>query len=261
MAPAFPSDEPTVELGGATGANAAASAAAAKSRFGWRRPSKRVVILCGLAGVAVIMEAMGFATLAYIFKSHKTAAAITVKPAQSAARDASPQPTGSPVSEATVAPAAKAAYTVPADQPRYLRVAKLGINSRVLTVTMGANGELGTPSNIYDTGWYTSSSKPGTAGAMLIVGHMTGQRNLGVFTNLSQLVAGDTLTVQRGDGAVFNYRVVHIRTYPLSNVDMASALVPITPGKPGLNLITCSGTYLAAQQTYSDRLIVYAEQI
>jgi LPXTG-site transpeptidase (sortase) family protein len=126
---------------------------------------------------------------------------------------------------------------------------------------MSANGQLGTPSNIYDTGWYTSSSKPGTAGATLIVGHMTGQRSLGVFTNLNKLVTGDVLTVERGDGAVFNYRVVRMTVFPLASVDMSSALVPVTPGKPGLNLITCAGTYLSAQQTYSDRLIVYAEQI
>jgi LPXTG-site transpeptidase (sortase) family protein len=221
----------------------------------------QTAIYCGLIVAAVVLEAAGFVTMTYIFKSHKSNVAVAPKPAQSAAPKASVVPSTPPISEATVAPAAKAAYTVASDLPRYLRITKLGINSRVLSVSMSANGQLGTPSNIYDTGWYTSSSKPGTAGATLIVGHMTGQRSLGVFTNLNKLVTGDVLTVERGDGAVFNYRVVRMTVFPLASVDMSSALVPVTPGKPGLNLITCAGTYLSAQQTYSDRLIVYAEQI
>jgi hypothetical protein len=42
---------------------------------------------------------------------------------------------------------------------------------------------------------------------------------------------------------------------------MTAALSPINPHKPGLNLITCTGNVIAGTNEFSERIIVFAEQV
>ena len=77
------------------------------------------------------------------------------------------------------------------------------------------------------------------------------------YTHLS----GDSIQIVKGDGTLINYKVVKVQTYGVNNVDMQSAIKPITPGKPGLNLISCTGSVLKGTVQYNQRIIVYAEQI
>lgn len=163
--------------------------------------------------------------------------------------------------EAPITPKVYTAYTVPADSPRYLRIPKFGVKARVVQLGILRNGELATPKSIWDVGWYTGSSKPGTAGAELLAGHYSGPTQPGAFAKVSQLKAGDAVAVERGDGTVLNYRVVKVETLPDSQVSMATALVSVDPGKKGLNLITCAGQYSFKTNNYSERTVVYTVQI
>ena len=61
-----------------------------------------------------------------------------------------------------------------------------------------------------------------------------------------------------GDGRTFTYTVVSKETTTKDAVDMTKALTPISLDKPGLNLMTCYGAYSGKEQTYDQRLIVYA---
>lgn len=149
-------------------------------------------------------------------------------------------------------------YTVAPDQPRFIRVAKLGVEARVLRLGVTANNELDAPNNIYDVGWYEGSSKPGKHGAMLVDGHVHGPTTPGVFYGLKDLVAGDNIEVERGDGKKFTYKVVKSETYDANNVDMNAALVSAEQGRPGLNLITCTGNVNYAESSYDQRIIVFA---
>ena len=100
-------------------------------------------------------------------------------------------------------------YIVAADRPRYLSIEKIGVNkARVLPMGVNAKGELDTPVNIYDVGWYEASGKPGQGGTAIIDGHNGGPHVLGVFKNTPTLVNGDIITIERGDGVVFRYKVV-----------------------------------------------------
>ena len=150
-------------------------------------------------------------------------------------------------------------YKSAVDLPRYITIDKIGVRARVYALGVKSGGALKAPSNIYNAGWYDASSKPGQAGAELIDGHVHGPTQAGVFFNLKKLVAGDIIKVQRGDGQIFSYKVVTTKYYDADKVDMASALVPITPGKPGLNLITCTGSVKGTE--YEQRLMVFAAQI
>lgn len=151
-------------------------------------------------------------------------------------------------------------YRVAPDLPQTLVIPKINVHARIFPVGVNYKGELGAPSNIYDTAWYNASAKPGDAGssgAMLIDGHVHGPTLPGVFVNLKKLVPGDTIQITRGDSKIFTYEVVKTELVPLDKFDMAEALASAKPGQPGLNLVTCGGSYDTAGN-YDSRTIIFA---
>lgn len=152
-------------------------------------------------------------------------------------------------------------YRVAADRPRYLSIEKLGIsNARVLPMGVNAKGELATPVNIFDVGWYEASGKPGQGGTLIIDGHNGGPHVLGVFKNLPSLASGDIITIERGDGAIFRYSVVENKTIPLAESDayMSTAARSPEKGTESITLISCTGEWSQQQRTYLSRQFVRA---
>lgn len=156
-----------------------------------------------------------------------------------------------------------AEWIVAADRPRYLSIEKLGIvNARVLPVRINASGELGTPANIFDVGWYESSGKPGLkdSTAIVIDGHNGGPHVHGVFKDLPSLASGDVIVIERGDGQIFRYEVVENTEVSLdeSDVYMNTAMRPAVLGEEGLTLISCTGEWSQSRRTYLSRQFVRA---
>ena len=155
----------------------------------------------------------------------------------------------------------RAAYTVPADQPRYIYIPVLGVNARVMSVGVNSRGSIDTPSNLNDTAWYDGSAKPGQEGQVFIDGHTSFNRHLNAaFNNLSKLKANDQVVIEKGNGEKVSYRVVSTKTVETSKVDMGEALNPPAGAKKGLTLMTCTGTFNYRNQTADKRFIVYAVQ-
>ena len=93
---------------------------------------------------------------------------------------------------------------------------------------------------------------------MLIDGHVSSWTTDGVFYGIKKLKAGDIIKIERGDGKMFTYNVVKSQVFPSGNVNMTSAMTPVVPGQPGLNLITCTGDVIPGTSTFNERIIVYA---
>ena len=147
-------------------------------------------------------------------------------------------------------------YVVAVDRPRYLSISKLGVNkARILPMGVNSKGELATPSNIFDVGWYEASGKPGQGGTMVIDGHNGGPTKHGVFKQLPTLVNGDLIIVERGDGLILKYQVVENKEIPLSEADnyMSVAVKSPEKGKESLTLISCTGEWSQQQKTYLSR--------
>ncbi|MBR3236525.1 class F sortase [Candidatus Saccharibacteria bacterium] len=152
-------------------------------------------------------------------------------------------------------------YNVAPDRPRYLTIDKLGVkNARVLPMGVNSKGELDTPRNIFDVGWYEGSSKPGQGGTMIIDGHNGGPTKTGVFKRLPDLMAGDILQIERGDGVLFEYSVVESVSISLNDSDsyMAKAAQSPEEGIESLTLISCTGEWSQSRQTYLSRQFVRA---
>lgn len=153
-------------------------------------------------------------------------------------------------------------YIVAPDKPRYLSIPSLGItNSRVVEIGIKPNGELSTPYNIYDVGWYTKSALPGSKGVSVIDAH-GGAQGSGIFRSLPRIQQGADINIVMGDGRMFTYTVVDLATKAIgdeANDYMAkSAFSSPTIGKDSLTLITCTGDYWLSSRTYSHRLFVRA---
>lgn len=153
------------------------------------------------------------------------------------------------------------AYTVAPEKPRFLTIPSIRVyNARINEIGVRNNGELATPTNIYNIGWYTGSSIPGERGASVMDAH-GGNQGVGVFKDLPKLKSGDTITVEMGDGRIFNYRVADVVTKQLG--DDANNYMPTAFSSPdgstsSLTLITCTGEWSQRLQTYTQRLFVRA---
>ena len=152
-------------------------------------------------------------------------------------------------------------YTVSPDLPRALYIDKIGVAARVLPMGVNSNGSIQAPSNIFDSGWYTGSVKPGEVGAVFIDGHSTGPTHEALFGKLDKLVEGDQILLEKGDGTKLTYKVVHTETVDKDAVNMKSMLLPYDHALRALNLMTCSGTWIESEQTLSKRVLIYTEQI
>ena len=154
------------------------------------------------------------------------------------------------------------AHTVAPDLPRFLRIPSLGVNARVKALGQTASGQIASPSNVHDAGWYKASAKPGTSGGTTIIdGHVSGWNAKGVFYKLKDLKVGSIVQVERGDGKVLEYKVVHTQVYNAEGMDAATTLGPHRLGKESLNLITCTGKVKPGTNEFEQRLVVYTERV
>lgn len=152
-------------------------------------------------------------------------------------------------------------HTAAPNEPRYLFIDKISVKSIVRPLGVTSDNHLEAPANIHEAGWYHKSAKPGEEGATVIDGHVGLNQAPGIFHQLSTLQPGDIVRIEKGSGEHLSYAVSKTQLYNADNVDMAAALSPVNSAKPGLNLITCAGTYSSETQTFDQRLVVYAQQL
>lgn len=214
-----------------------------------------------LAGASCLVLAVGLTTSWQTIITNRAANSTVSLLSGTSKTQSSSDPSSSSVAVPSTTPPTQRSidsYVVAADMARFIKISKIDVNARVLQVGIDSVGAVASPSNIFDTAWYTGSARPGQAGATLIDGHTSSWTSHGVFYDLRKLVAGDEIQIVLGDGRVLNYIVVSKKVYPEDSVDMNAALNPVTVGKSGLNLITCSGKVKPGTSDFTDRLVVFA---
>ncbi len=157
--------------------------------------------------------------------------------------------------------ASLAKYVVGPTLPRALYIDKLNVAARVLPMGVNNDGSIQAPRNIYDAGWYNGSVKPGDIGAMFIDAHASGPTREGLFAYLDKLTEGDQIQVEKGDGTRLTYKVVHTEVQPVEGLDMKKMLLPYGNSLRALNLMTCTGKWVNATNSYDKRVLVWTEQV
>lgn len=106
-------------------------------------------------------------------------------------------------------------------------------------------------------GWYKYSPMPGDVGPSVILGHIDSAAfGPGVFYKLGALVTGDTITIERPDKMVAQFKVTQVNQ--VAKDDFPTQAVYGNTPDAQLRLITCGGTFDPATRNYQDNVIVFA---
>ena len=136
-----------------------------------------------------------------------------------------------------------------------LVIARIGVDAPIERVGLDQFGAMASPSSLDAVGWFNQGPAPGEAGDAVIAGHFGLPREPAVFRNLRLLRLGDAIQVIWPDGREVDFRVATSETVPAS-AHPTGVFAPTGPAR--LSLITCGGTWIQGQATYTDRLIVTA---
>ena len=141
--------------------------------------------------------------------------------------------------------------------PARLKIPSLGVNAKVESVGVKADGTMATPSNFDNVAWSSPGAKPGEQGSAVFAGHVNNALlKSGVFEHLSQIKKGDYITIEDNAGKVLVYKVSSIEEYqPDASTDALFA----TTGPSRLVLITCDGEWVQSARSYDKRLVVIAQ--
>ena len=148
-------------------------------------------------------------------------------------------------------------YTVPADQPRYIKIDGYDISGCIQKVGLDQHGAVAVPSNVHVAGWFTGGPVPGQSGVSLIDGHVMGRFGRAIFSDLQLIKAGDTISVQYGDQSWKTFTVQDSHAYAVADTD-AHLFDALDGVSKQLNIVTCYGGYDHNTQQYDKRLIVRA---
>lgn len=143
--------------------------------------------------------------------------------------------------------------------PKYLRIPKINLDSEIEYVGLSPNGEMATPKNIANVGWYEPGIRPGETGSAVIAGHYGWEKGkASAFDELHKLRVGDKIYVEDDSGNVITFVVQENRRY--NPEDDAGEVFNSKDGKAHLNLISCEGDWDEASQLYSKRLVVFTDK-
>ena len=148
--------------------------------------------------------------------------------------------------------------------PLRLKISTLGVDAAFVHLGLKSDGTMEIPNNVFDVAWFTGSPRPGEKGSSVVTGHVAQIRQgvltkPGVFMRLNELRIGDKISVLDDKGKIITFAVRESRLYDPA----ADATDVFTSNDNGahLNLITCEGTWNAAEQSYSKRLVVFTDAV
>lgn len=153
---------------------------------------------------------------------------------------------------------ASAAPSLPASTPVSVDIPKIGAHSSLVPLGLNADHTVEVPpvSTPMQAGWYEYGPTPGETGPAVILGHVDGNKQAGIFFRLHELAAGDKISVARQDGRTATFTVQKVElddkgSFPTEAVygDTSTA---------DLRVITCGGAFDQKAHSYVDNVIVFA---
>lgn len=159
-----------------------------------------------------------------------------------------------------LAPGASMASLGAADPVR-VEVPSISATSSLIATGLRPDGSLEVPpvTAPMQASWYDQSPTPGEVGPSVLLGHVNGNGEPGIFANLDRVVAGALVNVDRADGQRAVFKVSRVETFPKSS--FPTDLVYNDTPNSALRLITCGGDYDAANRNYLSNVIVYADLV
>lgn len=145
--------------------------------------------------------------------------------------------------------------------PTRVTVPSISAESSLVPTGLQPDGRLAVPplSEPMQASWFDQSPTPGEVGPSVVLGHVNGNGQPGIFVNLKDVVAGAQVFVDRADGQRAVFEVSRVETIPKDSFPTDS--VYNDTANPQLRLITCGGTYDQGERSYRSNVIVYADLV
>ena len=170
----------------------------------------------------------------------------------------SPSPAAAATTESTTTTEAPAPPSLPASTPVSVDIPKIGAHSSLTPLGLNADQTVQVPpvSTPMQAGWYHEGPTPGEIGPAVILGHVDGDKQAGIFFRLHELAAGDKISVARQDGRTATFTVTKVELdakdkFPTDAVYGNTATAD-------LRVITCGGAFDSKAHSYVDNVIVFA---
>jgi sortase (surface protein transpeptidase) len=156
-------------------------------------------------------------------------------------------------------PAGPAVPVAAKSEPVSVDIPKIGAHSSLIALGLNADNTVQVPlvTQPMQAGWYSYGPVPGDPGPAVVLGHVDGNKQKGIFYRLTELARGDDVSVARKDGSTWRFVVTKVDLVPKETFP-TDAVYGDTPG-PELRLITCGGVFDHAAHDYRDNVIVYAK--
>lgn len=161
-----------------------------------------------------------------------------------------------------------AAPSVPRVAPASVDIPKINAHSTLEPLGLNAKGELANPDlkrplQAYyycivdqDPGKICSSGVlPGQPGPSVILAHIDGNKQKGLFHDLSKLEIGDTATVTLKDGTVLTFQTYKI--LDPAKTEFPSQIVYQATNVPEVRFISCDGPFVGGKTGYANNRIVF----
>lgn len=144
--------------------------------------------------------------------------------------------------------------------PERLMIPKINVYTKVDYMGIIANGDMEAPKGPENVGWFKFGPYPGNNGSAVIAGHHGPWRNgdKSVFEDISKLRKGDKLYIEDENGVIIAFVVRKSRKYDPETY--AEDVFRSSDNSAHLNLITCDGVWDEVRQSYSERLVVFANK-
>ena len=144
------------------------------------------------------------------------------------------------------------------NSPATLVIPKISLRAHVQQVGLTSKGNMASPNNFFDVGWYKSGPPIGEKGTAVVDGHLDDGLGLpAVFWRLSEVNYGDEIDVITKDGHNLRFVVSGLNTYDYNDKSAAIQIFS-QADEPTLRLITCDGSWVKDDKTYNKRLVVTA---
>jgi sortase (surface protein transpeptidase) len=140
--------------------------------------------------------------------------------------------------------------------PTSLAIPALHVDTDIEPVTATEAG-IEVPA-IGHAGWFDAGPRPGEPGRAVIIGHIDGATEPGIFQHVPEIANGSAIVVRDAAGKAHTYDVVGKTQVSKSAFPASDVYGPSK--NPVLVLVTCGGVYEPGVG-YSDNVIVYARAV
>lgn len=144
----------------------------------------------------------------------------------------------------------------PMAEPRILRIPALSITGTVHPVGTTPEGAMDIPDSLADAGWYDQSARPGNPGKAVLAVHTGYPETPSQYRSLERVQVGAAIDIEDTTGATAHFSVIQIARYSVEKAPVATIFGESPTAR--LHIITCTGRWDPATQSYDERLVVYA---